>query len=172
MIEKIYLDMDGVIANFEHRWFALYGVTPADSRERKEFSPRWDKFIEDGNFATLPKFAGGDLLVDFVRSTGIPIEILSSSGGPKHHENVVAQKTAWLSMYGYDFPINIVPGSRLKRDYATPNRILIDDTDYVLKGFTDAGGIGILHKDAEVTIELLKSILELEELRDGIDAVR
>jgi hypothetical protein len=42
----------------------------------------------------------------------------------------------------------------------------------VLKGFTDAGGIGILHKDAEVTIELLKSILELEDLRDGIDTVR
>lgn len=171
MIEKIYLDMDGVIANFDQRWFALHGVSPKDSRERKEFSPRWDQFIEDGNFATLQKFSGADLLVQFVRSTGIPIEILSSSGGPKYHENVTAQKTAWLTMYGYDFPVNIVPGSRLKRDYATPNRILIDDTDYVLKGFTDAGGIGILHKDAEVTIELLKSILELEDLRDGIDTV-
>jgi hypothetical protein len=159
MIEKIYLDMDGVIAFFEQRWYELYGVTPRDSRERKEFSPRWDKFIEDGNFATLPKFPGGDKLVDFVRTTGVPVEILSSSGGPKHHDSVKAQKIKWLQSHGYDFPVNIVPGSRLKGAYATPNRILVDDTDYVLDAYMNAGGIGILHTDADVTIAKLKEYL-------------
>jgi hypothetical protein len=159
MIEKIYLDMDGVIAFFEQRWHELYGVSPKASRERKEFSPRWDKFIEDGNFATLPKFPGGDKLVDFVRTTGVPVEILSSSGGLTHHDNVKAQKIKWLQSHGYDFPVNIVPGSRLKGAYATPNRILVDDTDYVLDAYMNAGGIGILHTDADVTIAKLKEYL-------------
>ena len=38
MIDKIYLDLDGCICDFEKRYEELYGATPKDSRDRKEFS--------------------------------------------------------------------------------------------------------------------------------------
>ena len=46
MIEKIYLDMDGVLCNFERRYFQLYNELPGSMRDRKDFNIHWDNFIE------------------------------------------------------------------------------------------------------------------------------
>ena len=48
-----------------------------------------------------------------------------------------------------------VAGRKKKAEYATPDSILIDDTDDVIKAFREAGGIGIHHKDVGNTIMLL-----------------
>jgi hypothetical protein len=54
-----------------------------------------------------------------------------------------------------------VPGRRKKAEYAKPDTILIDDTPDVIESFVEAGGVGILHKDAVKTIEKLKQLLEI-----------
>jgi hypothetical protein len=46
----------------------------------------------------------------------------------------------------------------LKQNYATPDSILIDDTEDVIEAFNRAGGIGILHKDASETLSVLRKI--------------
>ena len=40
-------------------------------------------------------------------------------------------------------------------DFASPNSILIDDREDNIKGWIDAGGIGILHTSADNTINTL-----------------
>jgi hypothetical protein len=89
----------------------------------------------------------------------VNVEILSSSGGKKFHNEVSEQKDEWLNNLGVNYVRNIVPGRSLKRNYATPDSILVDDTEDVIEGFRNAGGIGILHTDANETIELLKGYL-------------
>ena len=160
LIEKIYLDMDGVLCNFEKRYFELFNEFPNSSRDRKNFSQNWTDFVLTKQFETLEIFPGAIELLRYVRRTEIPIEILTSSGGAKYHDLVAAQKDIWLKKQGLAYKRNVVSGRKLKADYATPNTILIDDTEDVITAFNKAGGIGILHKDIGKTLQTLDSLLE------------
>lgn len=161
-VKKIYLDMDGVLADFEGRWRTLFGEHPRESRDRKNFSPNWENFIKEKNFATLDTWPGSVELLQFVFSLGdeVEIEILSSSGGKKFHDAVSEQKTAWLDEHGLgNIKANFVPGRGLKKDFANENSVLIDDTQDVIEAFSRAGGKAILHRDADETIRTLKGML-------------
>ncbi len=158
-VTKIYLDMDGVLCNFEKRYFDLFNETPGSSRDRKEFSQNWTNFIMGDNFEKLELFPGALELLAYVRDTGIDIEILTSSGGQKYHDLVAKQKDVWLKKQGIAYKRNVVPGRKVKSEYAAKDVILIDDTPDVIEGFNRAGGIGILHKDIGETLQTLDSLL-------------
>ena len=159
MIEKIYLDMDGVLCFFEKRWEELYDETPRESRDRKEFTENWDHFCTTGQFETLEWFPGGQELLKFIRKYDVEVEMLTSSGGKKYHDLVAEQKKIWLKKHGIAYKPNVVPGRKHKADYAKPNVILIDDTEDIIVAFNKAGGIGILHKDIGETLQYLEALL-------------
>ena len=161
VVNKLYLDMDGVLCSFEKRYLELFDESPGSSRDRKNFSSNWTKFIEGENFATLDWNPGGQELLAYVRTIpNIEIEMLTSSGGMKYHTEVTIQKTQWLCERGIEFKINTVPGRKLKAAYARSTTILIDDTPDVIESFGNAGGIAILHKDVNETISKLKFYCE------------
>ena len=153
--------MDGVLCFFEKRFRELFNTM--GERNRKDFDKNWPTFIQGKNFEDLEKFPGCDKLLAFAKDLqdnhGIKVEILSSSGGEKFHSEVTAQKIKWLCDNGITFKANIVPGSSKKAALATPDAVLVDDTDYVIDAYVKAGGIGILHTDADETIAKLKSML-------------
>jgi hypothetical protein len=158
MIEKIYLDMDGVLCNFERRYFELYKELPGSMRDRKEFDLHWIDVIATKQFETLDWYPGAHELVEACLATGLPIEILTSSGGIKNHNEVARQKTVWLNENGLGmWKPNVVPGRKHKAAYATPNTILVDDTPDVIQAFNAAGGVGILHKEIGNTLMMLKN---------------
>ena len=153
--------MDGVLCNFEKRFTDLYGKDALGSRDRKNFTTNWPNFIMDGNFESLEWFPGGKELLDFIQNeTDWEVEILSSSGGEKFHSEVAAQKVVWLCNNGIPYKANIVPGRKHKTAYATPETILIDDTEDIIVNFNAAGGLGILHKDANETLAKLRTLLD------------
>jgi len=159
-VTKLYLDMDGVLCNFEKRFTELYGKDALGARDRKNFTTNWPNFIMDGNFESLEWFPGGKELLDFIQNeTDWEVEILSSSGGEKFHSEVAAQKVVWLCDKGIPYKANIVPGRKHKTAYATPETILIDDTEDIIVNFNAAGGLGILHKDINETLAKLRTLL-------------
>ena len=152
--------MDGVLCNFEKRFTELYGKDALGARDRKNFTTNWPNFIMDGNFENLEWFPGGKELLDFIQNeTDWEVEILSSSGGEKFHSEVAAQKVVWLCNKGIPYKANIVPGRKHKTAYATPETILIDDTEDIIVNFNAAGGLGILHKDINETLAKLRTLL-------------
>ena len=164
MIRKIYLDMDGVLCDFNKRFQELFGYNPgsealAGERDRKDFSPNWRQFIETRQFTTLDWFPGGRDLIHYVESLNVDIEILSSSGGIKNHSEVREQKTNWLRARGVLFPVNIVPGRRIKKYFSYQGNVLIDDTLDVIEEFNQGPGKAILHKNVNETIKALESLL-------------
>jgi hypothetical protein len=160
-VTKLYLDMDGVLCDFEKRFTELYGKDALGARDRKNFTTNWPNFIMDGNFESLEWFPGGKELLDFIQNeTDWEVEILSSSGGEKFHSEVAAQKVVWLCNKGIPYKANIVPGRKHKTAYATPETILIDDTEDIIVNFNAAGGVGILHKDINETLAKLRTLLD------------
>ena len=160
-IEKIYVDMDGVIADFEKRFKELTGKLPSDYRTEKGFGTNFQKMIDGGHFETLDQMPDFDVLVLFLESVPVEKCILSSTARPESNFAVAMQKMQWLAKVGITWPKIFVPGKHLRQEHATPNSILIDDTAIVIDEWNAAGGIGILHTDALSTIEMLKQHLDL-----------
>lgn len=164
MINKIYLDMDGVLSDFEGRYFSLFDKERKDVRSAKESNPNWTKFVHTEQFKTLdfaPDAVKFLKFIEEVHALGVEVEILSSSGGKKHHEEVASQKVYWLCKRNIPYFANIVSGRKLKSNYATPEAILVDDTKDVIDAFNQAGGHGILHRNVDDTIKQIKSLLNI-----------
>ena len=163
MIKNIYLDMDGVLCDFESRYIELFNESPGSMRDRKDWSVNWTKFIETEQFKTLDWFPGSlDLLtyIKWCQNQGINIEMLSSSGGLKYHKEVTEQKIHWLCEKGIPYKANIVPGKKYKAEYANPESVIIDDTPSIIDDFNAAGGYGILHKEVGETLTILRGLLD------------
>lgn len=144
--------MDGVLTNFKDYYNNLFhGQT-----DKKFWNKNWKVFTSERHFTKLDWHEGAHELVSYVKSTGIPYEILSSSGGPDYYDDIVEHKTEWLKERGFDCPINIVAGKKFKKHYATPSRMLIDDTESVIEEFNGAGGKGILHISTPNTIMIME----------------
>ena len=153
--------MDGVLADFDKQYETLFGARPKDIVKRsKHFYRNWDAFVFGGNFTKLQLHPGAIQLLEAVDSLKLACEtqILSSSGGKRHHECVTIQKLSWLRDKNIGYYANIVPGSSLKAAYAAPWHILIDDTDYVIDSYRKAGGTAIHHTDVNSTISKLHEL--------------
>lgn len=156
---KIYLDMDGVIADFEGKYKELYNVSPEFTRNNKQYRGLFHDFIAGNNFAKLDMLPGAVRLIDYLNTLPMPTEILSSTANVDDHEDMMRQKSFWLNAHNVTFKQNFVPGKRLKKNYATPTSLLIDDTLSNITDWREAGGIAIWHKDVDSTLKLLQMFI-------------
>lgn len=158
-IDKIYLDMDGVIVDFAGYTINVLGVKDADSGgSAKEM---WAAIEKVPNFFDkLSMLPDAQELLDYVLSLGIPTEILTAIPSKRNDLKTAADdKKSWAAReIGPEMIVNTGPYSRDKKNWAKPNYVLIDDRKSNIKEWIAAGGIGILHKSAADTIEQLKAI--------------
>jgi hypothetical protein len=154
-IECIYLDMDGVIADFEKRYKELYGIHPREAENKQKFNAYFDDFIANNNFATLDLMPDAMELINALRKANVPTQILSSTANQERYDEISKQKQVWLQTHGITFPQNFVPGKRHKKNWASPNRIIIDDTKSIIDDWKEAGGIAIWHQDVPSTLLIL-----------------
>ena len=154
-VSKIYVDMDGVLCDFEKRYKELYGDIK-DRDRRSTFRPNFSNFIETGQFATLEPMSDFLTLKVFLDSIDVTKEILSSTAYEETYDTISNQKMNWLNQYGVTWKPNFVPGKRHKYKYATPDALIIDDTLSVIQDWHKAGGFAIWHNNALSTITQLK----------------
>jgi hypothetical protein len=168
VIKTIYVDMDGVLCDFKKRFYELYKDVPevdypSKGKEKKEYKKRFDEFVKDGHFATL------EPMPDYIKASHFfwcfgekfSIKILSSSASEKYLEEISKQKESWLAEWEVTYPAIFVAGKKLKKEYATPDSLLIDDTLINVLEWRDRGGLAILHKTwAETLIEFMEIIYE------------
>ena len=161
----LYLDMDGVLCNFEKSYHALPDVV-AGEFDRKKFR---SAVIDHKIFETLePMPDARELLNHVSRLHGVKIEILTSMGthDPFQGEQARGQKMRWLEKHNIPYRSNFVRSKEEKAKYATPTSILIDDSVGCVKPFIAKGGHAILHTSAKKTISELDSlILQLNAIK-------
>jgi len=149
----VYLDMDGVLADFFGGVETLFGVshwkelTNDKSKDLKQ--EVINRITGTDFFATLPKFPTADALIDMVKKfTGGNFSI-NTSPLRGDHENSKKYKKIWIQN-NIEQPDEVVVTGR-KESYAldkssgTPN-ILIDDRPVNIQRWQAAGGYGILYQ--------------------------
>ena len=82
-ISCIYLDMDGVIADFEKRYIELFGIAPQEAEKSKKFDHYFEMFIANNGFADLPLMPGAIKGLEYLRKASVPTQMLTSSSDEK-----------------------------------------------------------------------------------------
>tara|TARA_B100001248_G_scaffold261965_1_gene255269 strand:- start:7382 stop:8554 length:1173 start_codon:yes stop_codon:yes gene_type:complete len=163
----VYLDMDGVLADFFGGVEKMYGVEhwkQLTNDKTKDLKKEViDRITGTDFFATLPKFQSADGLIDMVKKfTGGKFSI-NTSPLRGDHENSGKYKKVWISN-NIDTPDEIIVTGR-KESYAkdkgtgTPN-ILIDDRPINIQRWQGAGGYGILYQANRDSLDKVKNALE------------
>jgi nicotinamide mononucleotide adenylyltransferase len=146
---KIYLDMDGVIVDFDKRFTDLAGMGPREYESSFGKEKFWD-FIDSkekgggvGFWVGMPWMPGGPELYNRVAQHNHAL--LSS---PSRSESSKLGKRLWKKKYTPNTDL-ILSLAANKKNYADGNSILIDDRESNIQQWREAGGIGILYKSAD-----------------------
>jgi hypothetical protein len=159
---KIYVDMDGVVADFDQRFRDLAGMGPKEFEEKYGKNAFWD-FIDEGNnklvfWVGIPPMSDAKQLIDYVSKYNY--EMLTA---PSLKKQSLMGKGLWMKnqtnkgLFPSKPKVNYRNASN-KKDFAAPNHILIDDREDTINSWNAAGGIGILHTSAANTINQLKKL--------------
>jgi nicotinic acid mononucleotide adenylyltransferase len=149
----VYVDMDGVLADFFGGVEKMYGVQhwkELSSDNKLDLKQEVINRITGTDFfATLPEFPNADQLITIVKKfTGGSFSILTSPLRGDH-EVSTKYKKVWISQHIEKPEQTIITGR--KESYAkdkasgTPN-ILIDDRPVNIERWQGAGGYGILYQ--------------------------
>lgn len=164
-MKKVYVDLDGVLADFDHGIYNLMGKYPLENNNSPSDliadAEMWKAIIDVGNFyADLRVCDDAMKLWDYITSkydTEILTAVPSRFSIPRAEE----QKREWVAKHlGSDVKMNIGPYSKDKKNFAKPGYLLIDDRADNIDGWIKNGGTGILHiyNDIDTTLEKLRSI--------------
>ena len=144
---EIYVDMDGVLADFFGDWKKLIGK---DWRTIKDIGPALQKIRDTEDFwLNLPMTSNAKNLLNLIKDVKGNYKILSSP--LPDDPNSEPHKREWIKKNLSFFPpqdviITFDKAKFAKQQDGTPN-ILIDDYGVNIQKWEAAGGVGFKHKD-------------------------
>jgi len=157
----IYLDMDGVLADFFAEYAKLANVKTYRDIPPAKVDPILNSIAGTDFFGTLPKFPTTDALVKLAVSYAGSYSICSSPLRDDF-ENSEYWKRIWIKAKLNTQPQTTEITSN-KAQFATNNgvpNILIDDKGSNIKAWIEAGGIGIKYQADEDSLDKVKRALD------------
>jgi len=159
----IYLDMDGVVADFDKRFEDLSGMMPQAYVDKNGLDAFWDLIDEKHKVAFwrgIELMPGAEKLVNFVEQ--YPFEMLTA---PSIKKQSVIGKGLWVKdKVGtlYSTKPKVTYRSAKQKHTVKPNLtkfdILIDDKASTIDRWNGAGGTAILYQNADQVINDLKKL--------------
>jgi hypothetical protein len=152
-MSQLFLDMDGVLADFDKRAYDIFGMRPADFEHKFGSKTFWSILQGTPDFYnSFDLMLDADFLLDAVAHlqpvvlTGIPM----GDWAPP-------QKRAWIKRKARDLPV-ITCRSRDKSLYCQPGDIIVDDRSEYAHLWENKMGIWVHHTSAYDSIRQLKDI--------------
>jgi 5'(3')-deoxyribonucleotidase len=150
---RLFLDADGVLADFDLGTRKLLGARPKEYIARHGRGSFWKRLAKAKNFyGTLPEMPDARRLFEAVKHlqptilTGLPM------GGW-----AAAQKVEWAAEHFPGVPI-ITCMARDKHKHMRPGDVLVDDREKHRAAYEQAGVVFIHHKNAEDSLRQLAKI--------------
>jgi 5'(3')-deoxyribonucleotidase len=166
----LYLDMDGVQADFFTAWANIHNknrykeIGDKEQREKsiQELTDRGPEFVFNffGNLPLLPNF---HKLINFLKTNKINYTILSAPLRGNHEASILGKKH-WLDKHHPNTSQSAI-FTGMKEKYATTNgqpNVLVDDHKKYISRWEEKGGIGVLYRDDNIDLALnrLKEIYQ------------
>ena len=166
---KVYLDMDGVIANFFEEYAKLAGVKSYRDVPPAKVDPTLNKMIGTNFFDKLPKFPVSDKIVDIAVQAAGSYGIISS---PLRNDfaNSEKHKRSWIKRELNPQPeeIFITPNKAVHAVTNGVPNVLIDDRGDNISKWEAAGGIGIKFQADEDSLKvILDGLKRARRIGDG-----
>ena len=163
-VEKIYFDMDGVLADFDRGVREMCGMETLDqgTRSPAQDDLMWEAIRKiDHFYDKLELMPGAKEMFDAVFGAyGDRCEILT--GIPKEKRGIITaaeDKINWMKRILSDqIKVNICYRAEKILKCTGPGTILIDDLKKNIDEWQAAGGTGILHRSTEETMKELKKL--------------
>ena len=162
-MRHLFLDMDGVVADFDARVQEILGYShPPYTRYPDE---DWRKIL------IYPRFYRGlplcqdalHLVTNCLHTAHInKMEVKFLTAIPRDNDFPWAfyDKVEWAREHFPNIPVWFGPYSHDKKVHCNPGDVLIDDRTVNIADWTEAGGIGILHRgDVSATLIKLKELI-------------
>lgn len=156
---RLFIDLDGVLADFDKGYEKVFGVTlgPRATRQNGDADGvKWDLIRKTpGFFRDLPMMPGAMRLWNFASRHGAYV----LTGCPDRQGSDVAwEKRMWVKAnLGPGTPIITCPASE-KCLYARKGDVLVDDWEKHKAKWELAGGVWITYRDYVQAIEALREL--------------
>jgi len=156
-MRQLYLDCDGVLADFDTGATAVLGLHPRAFEKRHGIGRFWQKLASAPDFYFgLPLMGDAMELFDAVKH----LDPVILTGLPRGNW-AADQKVRWAAEYFPDTRI-ITTMARDKRDHAKEGDVLVDDQDRHRHLWEEVGGVFVHHRSAAETLAQLTAYFPLK----------
>ncbi|MDP8914126.1 MAG: hypothetical protein M3N39_11190 [Pseudomonadota bacterium] len=157
-MRQLYLDCDGVLADFDRGATAILGMKPKAFEHRHGLGRFWQKLAQAPDFYfSLPLLPDAMQLFNAVKH----LDPIILTGLPRGNW-AADQKMRWAAEH---FPgvRMITCMARDKRNHAREGDVLVDDMEKYRHLWEQAGGIFVHHRSAAESIEALRDYFDIKE---------
>lgn len=155
MKPRLFLDLDGVLADFDAGVQRLLGMSVAAYEKKRSKRDFWFRLMRaDDFYGSLPEMSDGRMLFDAVKHlkptilTGLP---LGKWAAP--------QKVRWVEEHFPGTPI-ITTMARDKHKHMEVGDVLVDDRENHRAVYEAAGVVFIHHRNAKASLRQLSKIYD------------
>lgn len=171
--KTIYIDMDGVVADFDTAATDFLrnelNVDIANKEEGRWPPGIWERIRDHHRFyRNLPKMSIADDIIKLAREFRDDLDwnLMFLTAIPKHNDMpwTFYDKMLWVQDYYPDVPVHFGPYSHDKQNHCTPGDILVDDRVDNCAQWRERGGEAIRVDK----YDLKQAVLELEALLQAL----